>query len=178
MLPASARDHDIATDEVEMNLTPMIDVVFQLIVFFLLSLKFKAVDRRIESALPRDRGPTSSSVFVEEIPTIVAKLFRVDHERPDEAFTRVRIGNHTTVDLPAPDDPDRALALAKVRATLAQAWAARGRAPAARGEIKTPSPTGALVPHGDVMGVLDAFLRADIADVVFEGAAPPRPDRR
>ena len=27
-----------------------------------------------------------------------------------------------------------------------------------RGEIDTPMPTGGLVPHGDVMGVLDAFL--------------------
>ncbi len=37
----------------ELNLTPMIDIVFQLLVFFLLTLNFKSVDRRIESMLPK-----------------------------------------------------------------------------------------------------------------------------
>ena len=44
-------------EETEMNMTPMIDIVFQLIIFFLLSLKFKTIDRRIDSQLPKDRGP-------------------------------------------------------------------------------------------------------------------------
>ncbi len=38
----------------ELNLTPMIDVVFQLIVFFLITLKFTTLDQRIESMLPKD----------------------------------------------------------------------------------------------------------------------------
>ncbi len=38
----------------ELNMTPMIDVVFQLIVFFLLSLKFTTLDQRIENMLPQD----------------------------------------------------------------------------------------------------------------------------
>ena len=34
------------------NMTPMIDVVFQLLVFFLVSMKFKTLDMKIEAFLP------------------------------------------------------------------------------------------------------------------------------
>jgi hypothetical protein len=29
------------------------------------------------------------------------------------------------------------------------------------------------VPHGDVVSVLDAFIAAEVPEVMFEGAAPP-----
>ena len=47
--------------DLELNMTPMIDIVFQLIVFFMLQLKFKEIDRQIDSNLPRDRGPVASN---------------------------------------------------------------------------------------------------------------------
>ena len=84
-------------DETEMNMTPMIDIVFQLIIFFLLSLKFKTVDRRIESQLPKDRGLQATQQFVDELPMLTVKLFRRDQEVKDAedkslAFTRIRVG--------------------------------------------------------------------------------------
>ena len=42
--------HD--NEAVKLNMTPMIDVVFQLIVFFLVSMKFKSLDMKIEAQLP------------------------------------------------------------------------------------------------------------------------------
>ena len=45
-----------ATDDAGLNMTPMIDIVFQLILFFLFNLRFKSLDYRIESTLPKDRG--------------------------------------------------------------------------------------------------------------------------
>ena len=38
------------------NMTPMIDVVFQLLIFFLVNMKFKTLDMKIEAFLPKDRG--------------------------------------------------------------------------------------------------------------------------
>lgn len=42
--------------EVEFDLTPMIDVTFQLLIFFILVMKFKTIERRHETRLPTDEG--------------------------------------------------------------------------------------------------------------------------
>ena len=42
--------------DTSLNMTPMIDIVFQLILFFLFNLRFKSLDWRIESTLPKDKG--------------------------------------------------------------------------------------------------------------------------
>ena len=58
-MPSKAPERDgvlAEGDDLELNMTPMIDIVFQLIVFFLLSLKFKTVDERLDALLPKDRG--------------------------------------------------------------------------------------------------------------------------
>ena len=43
-----ARESGIPT----LNLTPMIDVVFQLIIFFLCALNFRSLEKKLEVALP------------------------------------------------------------------------------------------------------------------------------
>ncbi len=162
-------------DDPGINMTPMIDIVFQLIVFFLLTLKFKSVDSRIDASLPKNVGPDPTPVFTEETPRVVAKLFRERHETPDDAFTRVRVGNRWTVDLPRSDRPGDAReavldALASELRTVHELGGAD-----AGGVIKTPLPTGATVPHGDVVAVLDAFLRAGMGRISFEGSRSPLP---
>jgi Biopolymer transport protein ExbD/TolR len=173
-------------EETEMNMTPMIDIVFQLIVFFLLTLKFKSVDERIDSKLPKDRGIQSTSQFVDELPLITVKLFRENYDSSTEApFTRVRVGQNYTFDLPAgewtgkSDEDDKRLAA--YEATFKQIKGAilaikeQQNNPGVKGEIKTPRPKGTAVPHGDVVDVLNAFLDVGIDDVKFEGAPAPLP---
>jgi hypothetical protein len=46
-----------------------------------------------------------------------------------------------------------------------------------KGEIETPPPKGAAVPHGDVMRILDSFLEAGVTDVNFGGAPAPLPKK-
>ncbi len=43
--------------EFELNMTPMIDVIFQLVLFFVFSIKFLAFEGQINAFLPKDRGP-------------------------------------------------------------------------------------------------------------------------
>ena len=43
-------------EEAEMDMTPMIDIVFQLLIFFLLSAKFISLEGQLSSYLPKDRG--------------------------------------------------------------------------------------------------------------------------
>jgi len=174
MTPAHHRGID---DDPGINMTPMIDIVFQLIVFFLLTLKFKSVDRRIDSALPRNVGPQIWPADPDDTPRLVVKLFREHHEEPERAFTRVRVGNRTTFDLPRDDaGAERAHVLEALTAEIGAVYALMGAE--TEGEIKTPPPKGVSVPHGDVMAVLDAFIRADVKKVGFEGALSPLPPGR
>jgi hypothetical protein len=171
-------------DETALNMTPMIDVCFQLIVFFMLTLKFKSIDKRFETELPRV-GPRPDVVCLPTVQPITVKLFRRDVEQaPERHFTRVRVGETTTVDLPRGPWPrdgagesarlaEEDARFADVSRAIAAAWAGQQRAATVRGEIKTPPPSGQLVPHGDVLRVLDAFFEAGLVQVDFEGAPPP-----
>ena len=178
-----ARRIDVGEDSA-LNMTPMIDVCFQLIVFFMLTLRFKSIDRRFESALPKDRGQASSPATLTPFQEITVKLFRKNREDKDGQFTRIRVGEAFTVDMPKgpwPKDSigedtrrkQEELLMKGVEDAIAKAWAAQGKAPEVKGEIKAPPPDGHSVPHGDVMKVLDAFLATGMTQVNFEGAAAP-----
>jgi len=176
-------------EETEMNMTPMIDIVFQLIVFFLLTLKFKAVDRRIDSALPKDRGIQATQQFVEELPMITVKLFRQNMDDPntDNQNTTIKVGNNYRFELPngvwdgtVEGDRERQEEYDKifeeVEAAIRDTWSKMGNNPDAKGEIKTPRPKGLKVPHGDVIRVLSTFIQVGLEDVKFEGAPAPMPE--
>ena len=51
---------DIAEEEHEMEMTPMIDVTFLLLIFFLLTIKFKILEGKLSAYLPKDVGVNSS----------------------------------------------------------------------------------------------------------------------
>ena len=50
------RKQETAEDEEEMDMTPMIDVTFLLLIFFIVTLKFKTLEGRLSAALPKDVG--------------------------------------------------------------------------------------------------------------------------
>jgi len=175
-------------EESELNMTPMIDIVFQLIIFFLLSLKFKTIDRRIESMLPKDRGLAPTPTFPEDFLKVKIKLFRRDMEDPAKAHTIIKIDNDATVyTLPAAwkgrlkeltTSPARVKdydqKIAAIKAVVVRKMKAHGGNPEeVKGEIVAPPPKGGSVPHGDIISVLNIFLEVGMTDVVFEGAATP-----
>lgn len=180
-----ARKVDQGEDS-QLNMTPMIDICFQLIVFFMLTLRFKSIDKRFESNLPKDRGQASSPAAIQPFTEITVKLFRKNRDKAEsEQFTRIRVGETLTVELPKGPWPKEGEAEAErlkaedkvmkqIENAIADAWAAQGKHPEVKGEIKTPFPDGQLVPHGDVMRVLDAFLATGMTQVNFEGAAAPQ----
>jgi hypothetical protein len=167
-------------------MTPMIDIVFQLIVFFLLTLKFKTVDRRIDAMLPKDRGPAPQPAFVADEQKIKVKVFRRDVVDPTRAYTLVKVDNDTQFKLPAgwqgrakeSETPLRVQRYDAIVNAVQKEIARRlaiygGDASAIKGEISAPMPRGGAVPHGDVVSLLNAFLREGITDVKFEGTASP-----
>lgn len=46
--------------EIKMDLTPMIDVTFLLMIFFLVTLKFRVLEGRLDASLPKDMGTSSA----------------------------------------------------------------------------------------------------------------------
>ncbi len=169
--------------ESELNMTPMIDIVFQLILFFLFNLRFKSMDYRIESALPKDRGIEATPQMVEPIPSIKVLLFRLNPDSEKEARTKIKIGTvHEEILPPYNYTGDRKndMALEKERDAKFAALSAvikriRADKPEFKGEIDTPPPSGLQVPHADVIRILDAFLEAGITEVNFVGAPSPMP---
>ena len=51
---------EMAKEELKMDMTPMIDVVFQLIIFFMLNVKYKTLEGRLDAYLPKDVGVNSA----------------------------------------------------------------------------------------------------------------------
>jgi biopolymer transport protein ExbD len=172
-------------EETEMNMTPMIDIVFQLIIFFLLSLKFKTIDRRIDSMLPKDRGLAPTPTFPEDFLKVKIKVFRRDMLDKKKAYTLVKIDNdQKSFALPQgwkgrdEESPERVrlydATINGIRAVIkAKMDKHGGDKDKMKGEIVAPPPKGGAVPHGDVMQILNAFLSLGMTDVVFEGQATP-----
>jgi hypothetical protein len=171
-------------EETTMNMTPMIDIVFQLIVFFLLTLRFSAPEYRIESQLPKDRGLAATPQFVSDLQAIKVKLFRKDKDQGEKAWTKIKVGNDWETRLPdgvwtgkAEKDAGRLAEYEKVYAQLTakikEEWAKQDNSPDVKGEIAAPPPDGGAVPHGDIVRVLDVFLTLGLTQVNFEGQMAP-----
>ena len=54
-----ASDH---IEDTEIDMTPMIDVTFQLIIFFICTIKFKTLEGKLETQLPKDVGVNAAPV--------------------------------------------------------------------------------------------------------------------
>ena len=63
-------------EEITPDMTPMIDVTFLLLIFFIVTLKFKVLEGRLDAALPKDRGSSTSQA--EEIDKIDIQLYVAD----------------------------------------------------------------------------------------------------
>ena len=51
---------EIANEECELEMTPMIDVTFLLLIFFMCTIKFKTLEGKLAAYLPKDVGVNSS----------------------------------------------------------------------------------------------------------------------
>lgn len=59
-------------DEIKMDFTSMIDVTFLLLIFFVVTLKFKVLEGRLDASLPKDMGTAAApSPEIEKINVIL-----------------------------------------------------------------------------------------------------------
>jgi len=154
-------------DEDHPDMTPMIDVVFQLLIFFLVSMKFKTLDMKIDAFLPTDKGLAKTITKIEEKPKAVAVLKR----QKGQKFTRIKFQN---VEIGRTDTTKNATAgwarlTEKAKSIRSNFQAAGGDPEEVSGEVDAAR----MVPTGDVVRAVDAFIAAGITNVTFVGTPPP-----
>ena len=86
-MAGSSKIGEASDNPVGINVVPMVDVIFCLCLFFMCSLKFKQLEGKIETWLPKDRG-------VEQTPPdkIVLEEIRV-FMRWKDGQTVIKVGN-------------------------------------------------------------------------------------
>lgn len=72
-------------EEVKPDMTPMIDVTFLLLIFFIVTLKFKTLEGRLDSNLPKDMGTSSSPLEPIEKVDIIIQVGNPGQLVPDPA---------------------------------------------------------------------------------------------
>ena len=157
-------DDRVREEHPDMN--PMIDVVFQLLIFFLVTMKFKTLDMKIDAFLPKDRGLAKTITKIDEKPKAVAVLRRKRGERVTRIkFQNVQLG---TTQPSQVRDSWRKLT-AKAEAIRSKYISTGGNPDDVVGEVDASQ----YVPTGDVVRAVDAFIAAGIKSVTFVGTPPP-----
>jgi biopolymer transport protein ExbD len=158
-------------NDADMEMTPMIDVTFLLLIFFMCTIKFKTLEGKLSAYLPKDVGVNTSPA--EPIEKVEIKM-QVTNE--GTKYKAVRSGTPTV-----PYDgegrfvfgPDRAITyaigprtfsdIADVRRRLKEQFSATPERPV------TIDPRKGIV-YADVVGVLDAAIQAGFTEVSFAGS--------
>jgi biopolymer transport protein ExbD len=138
----------IKHEATETDMTPMIDVVFQLIIFFICTIKYKTLEGKLETQLPKDVGvnPTPMDALIDK-----AEIhMNLDKTRPDGfdvTLNGQRMANLETLSVKLGDLKRQA---PEMKATL---YPNRG------------------VTYEHVIKVVDACIRANLYDITFAGVA-------
>jgi len=152
---------NVPTHEAKPNLTPMTDVVFLLLIFFIVTMRFKTLDMKIEADLPRV-GLSSAIVRPPPRVKLVARL-----DRPSDGRARVKLDGRI---LGSTDDPSTWERLESLTERVRSKHLANG------GDldvIQAEVDAAPLVATGLVIRAIDAFTAADIAQITFRGTPPP-----
>ena len=175
-----SRSKDLDRDECEMEMTPMIDVVFLLLIFFMCTLKFKTLEGKLAAYLPKDVGVSPVDVLPIDKVDILVRV-----REPGTRFQPGRSPRDRQVYGPGSTGryewgEDRVLEysvatfkttdLEQLRARLTQIFRDRK----AFGEEDVPATIDARsgTTYEDVVEVLDQAIYSGFTDITFVGAYP------
>ena len=137
----------------------MIDVVFLLLIFFIVTAKFKQVENRIDAHLPKEEGQDPIKSEIEKPDEVRVYLWV-----PDNNSDGVNIGLNTRDEVNIRDMNELADKLKSLKASIDKGLLKMSVVLDARKNVK----------FDYVIGALDACYRAEIEDVKFQ--APPVPE--
>ena len=78
----------IAEEESKLEMTPMIDVTFLLLIFFMCTIKFKTLEGKLEAFLPKDVGVNASDAPPKEKIDIVIKTVKPGRKVEADAYEK------------------------------------------------------------------------------------------
>lgn len=133
-------------EDVPMELTPMIDVTFLLLIFFIVTIKFKVLEGKLETELPKDVGVNTSPI--DDILEKVEITIQPDPSR--EEGMRVLVNSQVM--------PNMTTFRARLKAFVEN----------------NPEQRATLYPelginYEQVVKVVDQCLMADLTDITFAG---------
>jgi biopolymer transport protein ExbD len=149
------------------DMTPMIDVVFQLLIFFMLTIEFKQLEGKLSAYLPKDVGVNTTQAEPKEKVEIVLRVAtegtKLDpvNNMPWSGEGPFRYGDDRKIDISI--GPKTTRDLEEVKRRLKDL------------RLQDPERPATIDPHPgtvyeDVIKVLDVVLLADYTDVTFIGA--------
>ena len=161
---------ELSESKVELEMTPMIDVTFLLLIFFMCTLKFKTLEGKLAAYLPKDVGVNQSDAEPKEKVEILMRVRNQGTKYKD--LGKGKLG-------PYNDDgrfvygDDRVVEysvgimkttkLTQIEARLKELHASDPERPAT-----IDARPGTV--YGDVIKVLDVALSAEFTDITFVGA--------
>ncbi len=152
-----ARKQEI--EETKMEMTPMIDVTFLLLIFFVCTIKFKILEGKIPAYLPKDVGVNTTPVDkqLEKIEIFINRVKPVDTEDRNWIWREDQITIHI--------GPRKMKGLAEFHETVKRMHQSNAEAKATLFPGK-----GSL--YIDSVKVVNECLRADFSELTFGGAPP------
>ena len=141
-------------EDVEMALTPMIDVVFLLLIFFIVTLKFKVLEGKLPTFLPKDVGVNAAPVD-----DLLLKA-EIDISNKGQTMGRNGVMHSMTV------------AISKKRVpSLKELHELLGAMKREDPELKVTLYPQLGINYEEVIKVVDECVRAKITDITFAGVA-------
>ena len=146
-------------EEVKMDMTPMIDVTFQLLIFFIITMKFKTLEKKLNSYLPTDFGTNKSPQIVDELFITVKVAQKTAQQDPRPIRERDAFYYVETEEIKGTsEEAIFASIFRKIDTFRKTNKEAKGKIHAMKG-----------VPHYRVVTVLDMFHRAGFETITFVG---------
>jgi biopolymer transport protein ExbD len=157
---------EITKEEAKMDMTPMIDVVFQLIIFFMVNIKYKVLEGRLDAFLPKDVGVNSSQAEPIEKAEITIRVVSAGEKRDpldtSKPWSGVKRFEYVGRTLNYQIGPRKTADLGELRRILVQL---KRDDPERKSTIDCRPGTV----YADMIPVLDAAVDAGFTDITFVG---------
>jgi len=154
------KSDDRVKQEVKLDMTPMIDVTFQLLIFFMCTIKFKMLEGKLAAYLPKDQGVNNTPMEKPLDKMDLRILTSGAHEGQDPRFPRKKRKIQ-----------DITYYVSGFRTTDIKAFKAK----VAAIHKASPETKATLAPDEDtltdyVVKVMDACIEVGLTDITFKGS--------
>jgi len=140
------KNKEETTRPVEMQLTPMIDVTFLILIFFMCSINFKLLDGKLSAYLPNDKGVNAPEL------TVNLERIKIGLKKSDSAISGYSILLNDT----------KVLNLSKLHSDLKWFYDQNPK-------LEIVIAPGKGIEYGHVVDILNESLRAGFSDIHFCG---------